>query len=319
VNLTVPAAAIEVERASVAYGPRVALREITFEVDTGQAVGYLGPNGAGKTTTLRLLAGLRRPDAGAVRLLGADPVHDHGAALAHVGVLVETPGVLPYVTARDLLGHVARVKRVAPSEETAQVRDLATQLGFLEQIDRPIGTLSTGLTRRLLLAVALVGDPQVLLLDEPTLGLDPAARADLRRILRGLRRDGRTLFLSTHLLDDVEEVCTRVLFLRDGQLVGDEPVELRPVSATGAPLRTIAVGFAREVSVPEVRAAVSDSVEVEVGGPRVARLRFAGDDARQAEILALLVRAGLPLVNVSDGRATLGQRYLERVGREDSP
>ena len=312
-----PTAAVVIDRATASYGPRVALKEISFEIGSGQAVGYLGPNGAGKTTTLRLLAGLRRPDAGTVRLLGLDPVRDHGAALRRVGVLVETPGVLPYVTARDLLDHVGRVKRVGGSDRATQIRALSAQLGLVDQLDRPVGTLSTGLTRRLLLAVALVGDPEVLLLDEPTLGLDPAARANLRHVLRELRKDGRTLLLSTHLLDDVEEVCTRVLFLRDGQLVGDEPVELRPVDAAGAPLRTLALRFAREVPMPDLRAATGEGVLVDVAGTRELRIRFSGDDGRQVELLARVVRAGLPLLAVRDGSPTLGERYLERVGRED--
>jgi ABC-2 type transport system ATP-binding protein len=317
VNRLVVNAAVEIERATVSYGPRVALKEITFEIGPGQAVGYLGPNGAGKTTTLRLLAGLRRPDSGSVRLLGVDPVRDHGTALRRVGVLVETPGVLPYVTARDLLDHVGRVKHVAASARASHIKTLAAQLGLVDQLDRPIGTLSTGLTRRLLLAVALVGDPELLLLDEPTLGLDPAARADLRRILRALRREGRTLLLSTHLLDDVEEVCTRVLFLRDGRIVGDEPVELRPVDPSGAPLRTLALRFAREVPAAELRATTGEGVEVDVAGSHELRARFAGDDGHQVELLARIVRAGLPLLAVRDGSPTLGERYLERVGRED--
>lgn len=314
-----PPGAIEVERATKSYGARAALREISFSITPGQAVGYLGPNGAGKTTTLRLLAGLDRPDSGSVRLLGLDPVRSHDSALRRVGVLVETPGILPYVTARDLLSHVARVKRVAPSAEASQLRDLAGKLGFLDQLDRPIGSFSTGLTRRLLLAVALVGDPEVLLLDEPTLGLDPAARADLRHILRELRRDGRTLLLSTHLLDDVEEVCSRVLFLRDGQIVGDEAVELRPVDGAGNPLRSLAIRFARDVAEAELRAAVGAGIEVEPRGPRDLRVQFVGDEERQAELVATVVRSGLPIVTVADGSPTLGQRYLERVGREDPP
>ena len=312
-----PLGAIEVEHATVSYGPRKALRDVTFTISSGEAVGYLGPNGAGKTTTLRLLSGLRRPDSGSVRLLGLDPARDHGSALRRVGVLVETPGLLPYVTARDLLSHVACVKHVGPSEEAGHLRDVAGELGLLDQLDAPIGTLSTGLARRLLLAVALVGDPEILLLDEPTLGLDPAARADLRRILRQLRRKGRTILLSTHLLDDVEEVCTRVLFVRDGQIVGDEPVELRPLDARGAPLQIVALTFAREVTVEELRSALGGDAEVDSVDSRQLRLRFSGEDARRAELIARVVRAGLPILAVSDAGATLGQRYLERVGRED--
>jgi ABC-2 type transport system ATP-binding protein len=300
--VSVPPGAISIDHASKRYGSQSALREVSFEIASGEAVGYLGPNGAGKTTTLRLLAGLARPDGGTVRLMGLDPALQHDRALRRVGVLVETPGVVPYVTSRDLLSHVARVKRVSPSEEARQIRSLAERLGFLAQLDRPIGTLSTGLTRRLLLAVALVGDPEVLLLDEPTLGLDPAARADLRKILRGLRSEGRTLLLSTHLLDDVEEVCSPVLFLRDGTIVAGRVLLLR---------------FASDVSEAAVHGALDEEGEVAANGARELTLRFSGDDGHQAELLARIVRAGLPLLTAGDGRPTLAERYLDRVGRED--
>ncbi|MCI4360194.1 MAG: ABC transporter ATP-binding protein [Thermoplasmata archaeon] len=312
-----PPDAIAIDHASKSYGPRAALREVSFQIPSGDAVGYLGPNGAGKTTTLRLLAGLDRPSGGSVRLFGLDPVADHDRALRRVGVLVETPGVVPYVTARDLLGHVARVKHIPAAEEHRQIASLAGELGFADHLDRPIGGLSTGLTRRLLLGVALVGDPEVLLLDEPTLGLDPAARADLRRILRELRGAGRTLLLSTHLLDDVEEVCTRVIFLRDGQVVGDEPVALTPVDAGGTPVRTIALGVERDEKEEELLTALAGAGSVEPIGPREHRVRFSGGEERQAEVIGSVVRGGLPLAAVTDGSPTLGQRYLERVGRED--
>ncbi len=312
-----PAETIAIDGATKRYGAQIALRDVTFRIRAGEAVGYLGPNGAGKTTTLRLLAGLGAPDSGSVRLLGLDPVHDHHRALGRVGVLVETPGVVPYVTAHDLLSHVARIKRVPHADEEPQIRSLAEQLGFRAQIDRPIGTLSTGLTRRLLLAVALVGDPEVLLLDEPTLGLDPAARADLRKVLRALRREGRTLLLSTHLLDDVEEVCSRVLFLRDGRLVGDEPVELSPTDASGRPIRTLAFRFARDVSETELRTALGERGAVERIGPREVRVQIVGAESEQSELIAAVVGSGLPLLAATEANPTLGQRYLDRVGRED--
>ncbi|MCI4340368.1 MAG: hypothetical protein L3J73_03770, partial [Thermoplasmata archaeon] len=147
--------------------------------------------------------------------------------------------------------------------------------------------------------------------------LDPAARADLRRILRDLRRDGRTLLLSTHLLDDVEEVCSRVLFLREGQLVGDEPVELRPVDADGRPLRTLSLAFAQDVEAGLLRSTIGPIERFDPSGPRSVTVRFAGGDARQSEMLAAIVRSGHPLLSAAEANPTLGQRYLDRVGRED--
>ena len=164
-----------------------------------------------------------RADEGSIEIDGRDPRADGGRALSQVGVLIETPGILPYVHGSDLLESIASVRGISRADRPGAIRRAAERLEVTDQLARPMSGLSTGLTRRVLLAGAILGDPPLLLLDEPTLGLDPAARASLRRVLRDLRADGRSILLSTHLLDDVEEVCDRVLFLRDGRLVGDEP------------------------------------------------------------------------------------------------
>ncbi len=229
---------LTVDHVSKRYGKRPALRDVTFRLGSGESVGYLGPNGAGKTTTLKLISGLCRPDSGSVLLLGRDPFRERSLALGALGALVETPGIPPYLHGRDLLEYVGRTKSLPRSERPGAVRRAAEGLGVADHLDLPFGSLSTGLSRRVLLAAALVGEPPALVLDEPTLGLDPVARADLRTVLRELVRQGTTLLLSTHLLEDVEEVCDRVLFLREGHLMGDEPVRSpghRPAEGVSTP------------------------------------------------------------------------------------
>ncbi|HEY6238381.1 MAG TPA: ABC transporter ATP-binding protein [Thermoplasmata archaeon] len=299
------------------YGDREALRGVTFRVGAGEAVGYLGPNGAGKTTTLRLLSGLSRVDSGSVLVLGRDPIADHASALTGVGVLVETPGVVPYVTGADLLDHIAEVKRVPAPERAGHLHTLAETMGVAGHLHRPMGALSTGLARRVLLAGALVGDPELLLLDEPTLGLDPAARDDLRRVLRSLKASGRSILLSTHLLEDVEEVCDRVLFLRDGRLVGDEAVQPTTMNAQGLALRALRIRFSEDVEPGRVAPLEGAVDRLERPGPREVLLYFPGDERRATELIAIAVRSGLPVTSASEPTAELGRRYLERVGRED--
>jgi ABC-2 type transport system ATP-binding protein len=165
----------------------------------------------------------------------------------------------------------------------------------------------------------LIGDPELLLLDEPTLGLDPAAREDLRRILRSLKTEGRTILLSTHLLEDVEEVCDRVLFLRDGRLVGDEPVRLGATDARGVPLRALRMRFSEDVAAERLAPLRGAVDQLEIAGPREALVYFAGDERRQTELISLAVGAGLPLMAAEEPTPELGRRYLERVGREDQP
>ena len=299
------------------YGDHDALRDVRFSLRSGEAVGYLGPNGAGKTTTLKLLAGLSRPTRGSVRVQGLDPVRDRTRALRHLGALVETPGVPPYLTGADLLEYVACVKGVPAGDRRTAARRAAEMMNVADLLGRPFGSLSTGLVRRMLLGAALVGDPEVLLLDEPTLGLDPAARHDLRGVLRGLSRNGLTLLLSTHLLEDVQEVCGRVLFLKNGALVGDEPVNLEPDSGLGGTRRVVRLRFGSDVSVESVARAAGSSFGVTLDSPRQATVRFSGGDAEQGALLAGVVRAGLPLVSASTPEPDLARRYLERVGRED--
>ncbi|MCI4322485.1 MAG: ABC transporter ATP-binding protein [Thermoplasmata archaeon] len=309
---------LSLEHLSKRYGSREALRDVSFHLAAGESVGYLGPNGAGKTTTLRMIAGLTVPSGGTVRIHGKDPSRERADALARVGVLVETPGLVPYVLGEDLLDYIAAVKGVPSRHRATAIREAARQLGVEEHLARPVGSLSTGLARRLLLAGALIGDPEILLLDEPTLGLDPAARQDLRKVLSDLRRAGRTILLSTHLLEDVQELCDRVLFLRDGQLVGDEPVERVRTDPRGAPLRGLHLRFIDDIVGERLRSLLGEAGTVELDGPREATVYFPGDERRQAELLAAIIGAGLPLASASPPEPELGRRYLAKVGREDA-
>ncbi len=311
--------AFALEKVSKRYGDLSALSEVSFTVREGEAVGYLGPNGSGKTTTLKLLSGLTRPTEGSLRLGGIDPAKDRARALASVGVLVETPGVLPYVRGRDLLEHIAEVKGLPVHERGAAVVRAAKRLDVVEPLDRPLGTLSTGLLRRLLLAGSLIGDPRVLVLDEPTLGLDPAARADLRRVLRELRQEGRTIFLSTHLLEDVEEVCHRVLFLRAGRLVGEAPVEAEAEDGATVRPRTLRVRTSSASPAAGLRALLPPEVELEeTREGREFLLKFKGDESGQSRIVKALVTGGVPVSRVEAVGSDLGTLYLQKVGREDA-
>ena len=249
---------------------------------------------------------------------GYDPARDRNQALRRLGALVETPGVPPYLTGTDLLEYVARVKRVPGPERGGAVRRAAEAMGVEETLARPFGSLSTGLARRMLLAAALVGDPEVLLLDEPTLGLDPAARHDLRELLRTLSRRGLTMLLSTHLLEDVQEVCGRVLFLRDGVLVGDEVVNREGSGRSGAAPRVLRLRFGAEVTLETLSRAAGPSVQISFEGARQATVYFPGGETEQAELLARVIRGGLPLITASAPEPDLARRYLERVGREDA-
>jgi ABC-type multidrug transport system ATPase subunit len=302
----------------MSYGRQSALRDVTFQIAQGESVAYLGPNGAGKTTTLKLLSGIIRPASGSVRVFGVDPSRNRSRALAKVGTLLETPGVPPYLTGEDLLNYCANIRGIPASNRSEAVRSASQGLATAETLRQPFGTLSTGAARRVLLASSLIGGPEILLLDEPTLGLDPAARDDLRKTLRELVRRGMTVFLSTHLLEDVQAVCDRVLFLRDGVLVGDEPVNQQAGTSDSRASNAVRIRFAAAVTLESFGQFAEPVTRVVIEEPRQILMFFKGGEVEQAGIIAQIVRSGLPLIGVAAPEPDLARRYLEKVGREEA-
>ena len=195
----------------------LAVKDISFQVDRGDIFGFLGPNGAGKTTTIKMLTGLISPSSGRAELFG-DAVPSR-KALGRIGFLPENPYVYPYLTPAEfvvLCGRLSGLGLGAARDRTRQVLD---QVGIAYAADRPVRRLSKGMLQRTGLAAALVADPELLILDEPMSGLDPIGRKEVRDLIVEERRRGRTIFFSTHILNDVESLCDRVAILRKGEVV----------------------------------------------------------------------------------------------------
>jgi ABC-2 type transport system ATP-binding protein len=195
----------------------VAVRGVTFAVERGTIFGFLGPNGAGKTTTIKMLTGLIKPTSGRATLFG-EPVPSP-RAMARVGFLPENPYVYPYLTPTEFVEHCARLSGLSRKAAVARTRSSLERVGILYAADRPVRRLSKGMLQRTGLAAALVGDPELLILDEPMSGLDPVGRKEVRDLIVDERRQGRTIFFSTHILGDVEALCDRVTILREGRVV----------------------------------------------------------------------------------------------------
>jgi ABC-2 type transport system ATP-binding protein len=198
---------------SKSYGAVHALRDLDLTINEGEIYGLVGRNGAGKTTFMRLLLGLLRPSAGSVRVLGRE-AGDPGA-LVQVGSLVENPALYPHLTGRDNLRLLAYYCRANDSAVDA----VLAEVELTDRADTKFRTYSLGMKQRLGVATALLGEPRLVILDEPTNGLDPAAMARMRDLLRELRDQGRTVLLSSHLLGEVEQVCDRIGVLHDGRLI----------------------------------------------------------------------------------------------------
>src|SRR5258708_6266294 len=213
--------ALSTHRLSKTYGRRAAVPGLDLVVRRGEGFGFLGPNGAGKTTTIRMALGLIRPTSGTVEVLGRDIGRHGGQVLPRVGALVESPALYSYLSGRDNLRAFAGVLGGVPRARLDEVLELVGLAG--RQKDR-VSTYSLGMKQRLGVGTALLNDPDLLVLDEPANGLDPAGIVEMRDLLRGLAASGKTVFVSSHVMTEVQQICTRVAIINRGRLVRLAPV-----------------------------------------------------------------------------------------------
>ena len=217
------------------YGEILAVDGLSMEVPRGRIFGLLGPNGSGKTTTMGMLLGLVKPTAGSFTLFGSNSPHVE--SLRRLGAIVETPAFYPYLSGRD---NLAYFQGIGGRSDAAELDDLLEKVGLSDRADSRFRTYSLGMKQRLGLAYALLGDPELLFLDEPTNGMDPAGMAEVRDLIRSLGTGGRTVLLSSHLLHEVEQVCDSVAILSKGKLITQGDVEdlVRPGGDERVRLRT---------------------------------------------------------------------------------
>jgi ABC-2 type transport system ATP-binding protein len=229
---------IAVENLHKTYGGQVALDEVTFRVPKGEIFGFVGPNGAGKTTTIRILATLSSADSGEATI-GGIPVHDAPAEVRNlIGYMPDFFGVYDRLTAAEYLEFYAACHGVPRRKRAAVARELLELVDLSDRRDAQVDTLSRGMKQRLGLARALVHDPAVLLLDEPASGLDPRARVEMKELIRELRRMGKTILISSHILPELEELCTWVGFIDAGRMAAAGPMaEVRDAVVSGRRLR----------------------------------------------------------------------------------
>jgi ABC-2 type transport system ATP-binding protein len=295
-------AAVEVDELTVRYGDVAAVDGVSFEAQAGQITAVLGPNGAGKTTTVEVLEGFRRPDAGRTRVVGLDPVADHAALTRRIGVMLQSGGVGPGVRVGEALHHAAALYEHALDPGT-----LLERVGLSGKERRTWRQISGGEQRRLALALALVGRPQVAFLDEPGSGVDPQGRVAIRDVVAGLRDDGVTVVLTTHDLDEAEKLADHVVILDRGSVV-----------AAGSPATLMSAGAAEvRFGAPPVLDVASLSAHI---GARVTEVSAgeylvaaAGTPALVAALTAWLAERNLPLADLRAGRQRLEDVFLRLV------
>ncbi len=293
---------VETKGLTKRYGSKTtAVDNLDLTVRRGEVYGFLGPNGAGKTTTLRMLLGLIKPTSGTATVLGKAPGDSEG--LAGLGALVESPAFYPYLSGRDNLKVMARYSGV----KKPRIGEVLGQVELSGRAKDKYRKYSLGMKQRLGVAAALLKDPDLLILDEPTNGLDPKGMADMRSLIRELGRGERTVLLSSHMLGEVEQICDRVGVIQNGELVAEGTVaELR--GDTGLLVRADPVDEAAEIA--KKLAGVEEVRETD------GTLRLSIDPENAAEINEKLVSAGLRVSELRPATQSLEEVFLELTGGE---
>ena len=295
------------------FGNHVAVNDISLELKRGEVLGFLGPNGAGKTTTMQMLTGNLAPSAGAVRICGVDLFSEPRAAKARIGYLPEVPPLYRELTVDEYLIFAAKLHRVPHARRRSAVDEAKGRCGLAETGRKLIGTLSKGYQQRVGIAQAILHGPDVVILDEPTIGLDPNQIRDIRALIRELG-GAHSVILSTHILPEVEAVCDRVQIMHHGRIVyGDTIAALKQFQAGS----TVLVGLRRPPLLAEL-AAVPGVASAESAEPTLFRVQFTGEGDASDALVERAVQAGWGLYRLQPAQTSLEDVFVNLTRREDT-
>jgi len=305
---------INLERVNKSLGNREILKGISFAVEPGDIFGYLGPNGAGKTTTIRVILGLFKPDSGKASILGEDVSRDE--ARAKVGFVLEADGLYDNLTGYENLDYYCQIYGVSQAQAKERIEEMLRLVGLSDRASDRVAAYSKGMRQKLALARAMVHEPELLILDEPTAGIDPSGQMEVRQIIRNLAQRGKTIFLSSHNLDEVQRLCNRIALIDKGEIkLYGELEKLR--KEMGRREVVIETG----VTTTE-QAEVLDGVLVELKAlpyvkscRREARKLYLNLDGRAdvSEVVAMLSQKGVGVEEVRKGEITLEEIYAKAV------
>lgn len=299
---------ISVQSLLKVYGDQKAVNNISFSVQKGEIVGFLGPNGAGKSTTMKILTGYLIPDGGKAEVCGTDVQASPQLTKSKIGYLPESNPLYYDMYVREYLHFMADVHRVA--NKNSRVEQVISQVGLSPESDKKIGQLSKGYKQRVGLAAALIHDPEVLILDEPTTGLDPNQIVEIREVIRTLGRD-KTVLFSSHILQEVEAVCNRVIIINKGQLIADSKLaDLQ--AANSKPV--IRVQFREELEPGILEKAISSLTQLNRLNPQEWEISATDLNEAKKQLLELSVRENLNIVSLQSGEKSLEEVFRSLTG-----
>lgn len=313
---------IEVEHLTKSYGQARAVNDISFKVEKGEILGFLGPNGAGKTTTMRILTGYLPATGGTARVSGFDVFEDSMEVRKRIGYLPETPPLYPDMTVGDYLAFVAQIKGVAAGDVAKRVAEAMRLTNLTERKDWLIKKLSRGFKQRVGIAQAVVHNPDVVILDEPTVGLDPTQRNEVRNLIKGLAGE-HTIILSTHILSEVETTCDRVIIINKGKIAAiDTPENLTSQLKGGERVKVVVSGEADNLrgALESIEGVSKVEIEtIEHGGGTGALVESElGLDLR-SKIAKTVISDGFELLELRAIKLSLEDIFMQLTTEEKSP
>lgn len=311
---------IEVENLTKKYGSHVAVDNLSFRVESGMIYGFLGPNGAGKSTTMNMMTGYIAATSGTVKINGYDILKNPEQAKKSIGYLPELPPVYPDMTVYEYLRFVAELKKVKKNERQVQIEDVMKQTQIEDVKGRLIKNLSKGYKQRVGLAQAIIGYPEVIILDEPTVGLDPKQIIEIRELIRELAKK-HTIILSSHILSEVSAVCDHIMIISKGKLVAsDTPEGLMTLLKGGRQMKLSVLG--EQSKVEELLRSMESVKDFSMQPPRAegmvsVNIRTEDTEDIRVELFHRLAAADMPIMELSLSEKSLEDVFLELTGEED--
>ena len=305
---------VEVRNLTKIYENHLAVDNISFSIETGKIYGFLGPNGAGKSTTMNILAGCLAATSGDVLIEHHDIFEEQQEAKRHIGYLPELPPLYLDMTPREYLLFVCEIKRVPKQQRDAAITENMRRTGLLDVANRQIGQLSKGYRQRVGIAQALIGNPEVILLDEPTVGLDPAQIVEIRELVRELGKD-HTVLLSSHILSEVSELCDEVLILSKGKLVArDTPEKLGELLGSGNRLFMVVEGGEDSVRAVLESTGIAGVLRLKSAGAGRVSVEAEADEEAKERIFYAFAQAKMMIREMRSEKITLEEIFLEYTG-----
>jgi ABC-2 type transport system ATP-binding protein len=307
---------IEAVNLSKRYGSFTALSNLSLKIEGSKCVGFLGPNGAGKTTTLKIFTDMIRASEGRALINGVDVHLNKKKAMASAGALIESPEIYPSLTPREALSMVAEIRGLPRAEAKKKIEETVAEVKMNEWLDKKVGKFSKGMKQRINIAAALLSEPEVIMLDEPTTGLDPRGQAEVRDIVKDLKKKNRLVFMSSHLLNEVQEICDEVAMIDHGKLIVYDSLSnvTKRFSSDGS--NTVEIELSRDIDDQSVNTDIGSLVSVssvERLDSRRVRIHFSGGLENQERLLQELATMRIGMVSFRPSASALEETYLSLI------